>query len=160
MMDILGIINKIKTKCNEYGMRFKCEDIPGSNAKKLGLEYNGGRFDVQISDNKIDVVSVDWSSVENQKIAKDLISMTQRPVDNLPADADKGYIALSECGKDSLFGGICVAAVWIHPDLSHRNTWRLEFHRKNHYIILVLISYYSRMVIIELARHICLVYLG
>lgn len=119
MLDILGIINKIKTKCNEYGMRFKCEDIPGSNAKKLGLEYNGGRFDVQISDNKIDVVSVDWSSVENQKIAKDLISMTQRPVDNLPADADKGYIALSECGKDSLFGGICVAAVWIHPDLSH-----------------------------------------
>lgn len=120
MMDILGIINKIKTKCNEYGVRLKCEDIPGSNSKKLGLEYNGGKFDVQISDNKIDEVSVDWSAAENKKIAKDLISMMQGPVINLPADADKGYIALSECGRDSLFGGICVAAVWIHPDSSHR----------------------------------------
>lgn len=120
MMDIVGIINKIKTKCNEYGVRLKCEDIPGSNAKKLGLEYNGGRFDVQISDNKIDEVSVDWSAAENQKIVKDLISMTQVPVIDLPADNDEGYIALSECGRDSLFGGMCVAAVWIHPDSSHR----------------------------------------
>lgn len=120
MMDIFEVINKIKTKCVEYGVRLKCEDVPGSNAKKLGLEYNGGKFDVQISDNKIDEVSVDWSAIENQKIAKDLMSMIQGPVIDLPVDNDEGYVALSECGRDSLFGGMCVAAVWVHPDPSHR----------------------------------------
>lgn len=120
MMDIFEVINKIKTKCVEYGIKLKCEDVPGSNAKKLGLEYNGGKFDVQISDNKIDEVSVDWSAIENQKIAKDLMSMIQGPVIDLPVDNDEGYVALSECGRDSLFGGMCVAAVWIHPDSSHR----------------------------------------
>lgn len=120
---VFDIFNTIKEKFDEYEIGFTSEDLPGGG-KQLGVNYRGGNFKIRIMNNKIDGASVDWSLVKNQTVTDELQRALEGSLDKAVLkssvyrsdDPTINIIGSDESGKGDLFGGVVVAAAWIHPE--------------------------------------------
>lgn len=124
MFSVFDIMNTIKEKLDEYQVQFTSEDLP-DGGKQLGINYRGGTFKVRINDNKVSGANIDWSLVKNQTVTDELQRLLEGNLDKIVLrssvyksdDPTINVIGSDESGKGDLFGGIVVAAAWVHPEL-------------------------------------------
>ena len=125
MFSVFDIMNTIKDKLDEYDVQFTSEDLP-DGGKQLGINYRGGTFKVRINDNKVSGANIDWSLVKNQTVTDELQRLLEGNLDKTVLrssvyksdDPTTNIIGSDESGKGDLFGGIVVAAAWVHPELA------------------------------------------
>ena len=125
MFSVFDIMNTIKDKLDEYDVQFTSEDLP-DGGKQLGINSRGGTFKVRINDNKVSGANIDWSLVKNQTVTDELQRLLEGNLDKTVLrssvyksdDPTTNIIGSDESGKGDLFGGIVVAAAWVHPVLA------------------------------------------